>query len=131
MPDNATDKSSPTELRRGAAVAGALLYVVLVAWSHSYSEPRELPGAALGWPFLLHVERAALLLAVLGAVALVAWRGLHGEFPIKFGQVEYAAQEAAAEAAQIAAVHEHWIRTLERLNDIDQPADIEPGKRQA
>lgn len=57
--------------------------------------PSQLPGVAMGWEALFHVERAGAMLGAIGIVALIGWRALHGEFPIKFGNVEYAAKEAA------------------------------------
>jgi hypothetical protein len=70
------------------AVFGAFVYV-----SEQAGVPTKLPGAALGWSLLFHLERAAAVLATTGVVFLVGWRAMHGEFPIKFGQVEYAQKQ--------------------------------------
>jgi hypothetical protein len=77
-------------------LAGLVLAAVTYA-SYKRGVPASgLPGAALGWRFLFHLERASVVLATAGIVLLVVWRALHGEFPIKFGNVEYAAKDAAA-----------------------------------
>lgn len=71
-----------------AAAAGAL------AASYSAEASKPYPGVALGWGLLYHVERAGLLLGIAALFVLVTWRALHGEFPIKFGQIlEYAPRE--------------------------------------
>jgi hypothetical protein len=107
------------------AVAGVL---VLAAGAYgSYragSVPAlHLPGAALNWRLLFHVERAAAVLAIVGTVWLVIWRGLHGEFPIKFGNLEYA-QKTAGASAEATASQERRLRKLEILNGIRDPADV-------
>jgi hypothetical protein len=48
---------------------------------------------------------------------------MHGEFPIKFGQVEYAQKQAEA-AASLGEAQERRLRVLEVLNGIRDPADI-------
>ena len=109
-------------------VAGRALVVVvvfggLVYVSEKAGVPDNLPGAALGWNLLFHLERAAAVLATAGVVLLVGWRAMHGEFPIKFGQVEYAQKQAAA-AAGVTEAHERRLRVVEVLNGIRDPADI-------
>jgi hypothetical protein len=83
----------------------------------------KLPAAALGWTLLFHVERATALLAATGVVLLVGWRATHGEFPVKFGQVEYA-QKTAAAAADATSAQERRLRVLEVLAGIRDPADL-------
>lgn len=85
--------------------------------------PDKLPGAALGWNLLFHLERAAAVLGACGVVLLVGWRAMHGEFPIRFGNVEYA-QQAAGAAAEATAAQERRLRVIEVLNGIRDPADI-------
>lgn len=60
-------------------------------------KPADLPGVALGWRLLFHVERAAALVGTLGIIAVILWRARHGELPIKLGQLEYAKKEQAEE----------------------------------
>ena len=45
---------------------------------------------------------------------MVGWRAAQGEFPVKFGNVEYA-KEAAAEAEQVADAQERRLQVLEVL----------------
>jgi hypothetical protein len=99
-------------------VFGAFVYV-----SEDAGVPARLPGAALGWNLLFHLERAAAVLATAGVVFLVGWRALHGEFPIKFGQVEYAQKQAEA-AAGVTEAQERRLRVVEVLTGIRDPADI-------
>ena len=105
------------------AVAVLLVFGAAIYASHKHGVPDKLPGAALSWNLLLHIERATVLLGGIGAVLLVGWRATHGEFPIKFGQLEYA-QKTAGAAAEVAEAQERRIRVLEVLNGIRDPADI-------
>ena len=102
------------------AVFGAALYC-----STRAAIPEPLPGVAMGWTALFHVERAGALLGAIGIVALISWRALSGEFPVKFGNVEYAAKEAAAEAEEISESQERRIRVLEVLMSVRDPASLE------
>jgi len=73
------------------------LLAVAAALSVTAGSPNELPGVALGWPLLLHLERAATLVAALGLVALVGVRATMGRFPVRLGQIEYAAGRVMSE----------------------------------
>jgi hypothetical protein len=66
----------------------------------------------------------------IGVVALIAWRALalSGDFPIKFGNVEYEAKEAAAEAEEISESQERRIRALEVLVGARDPASLEDDR---
>ena len=55
----------------------------------------ELPPPALGWSLLLHLERAAALLSVLGATLLIGWHTAILRLPTRLGPVEYPAEETA------------------------------------
>jgi hypothetical protein len=61
----------PTAARRVAAAVA--IFVAAVAASHAagVGDDGKLPGAALGWPLLLHVERAALLIGSITALAML------------------------------------------------------------
>jgi hypothetical protein len=63
---------------------------------HDATAHEDLPDIALGWRLLFHVLRASALLGAVGVVGLVAWRGSHGEWPARVGQVEYAPKDTAA-----------------------------------
>jgi hypothetical protein len=98
----------------------ALLFAAVLAASLIADAPKKLPSVALGWGLLFHVQRAAAVLATLGATALVAWKAAHREFPVKFGQLEYPAKEVDATAADaIAGLNE-------RVADIEDVLGIGP-----
>ena len=63
--------------------------------------PPVLPGLALGWGLLFHIERAIALLTAIGGVGLVGWRAINGDYPVKFGNIEYAAARTTAEVDHI------------------------------
>lgn len=55
----------------------------------------------MGWAPLFYVERAGALLGALGIIVLIGWRALHGRFPIKFANIEYADElKASTETAE-------------------------------
>jgi ABC-type phosphate transport system auxiliary subunit len=93
-------------------------FAALIAWSSAIGTPHShhveaLPAIALGSRLLFHVERAAAILALVGVVVLVGWRGAHGEWPIKFGNVEYAPKEAVKVTADALAKQDKRLRRLE------------------
>jgi hypothetical protein len=94
------------------------IFGVAALASDAHGVPQALPGAALDWRLLFHFERAAVLLATIGAVVLVLWRATRGEFPIKFGQLEYAVRDTAARAAEVDESHERRLQTLEVLSGL-------------
>jgi hypothetical protein len=72
-----------------------------------------LPTPALGWSTLFHLERALLLLALLGGALLVMWRATAGDLPRRLGHIEYDAAAVDVEAAQIVLGLEERIRYVE------------------
>ena len=92
----------------------AALFAGVAYTSHRQGVPETLPGAALGWILLFPVERAAALLGVVGGVLLVGWKAIHGELPVKFGQIEYPAR-VVSEAHVTAENQEHRLRGLESV----------------
>jgi hypothetical protein len=111
---------------RGAVVA--VVFAAAVYASTRAAVPDPLPGVALGWLALLHIERAGALLGAIGIVVLIGWRALSGEFPVKLGNVEYAAKQAAAEAEEASASQEQRIRVLEVLMGTRDPAALEDDR---
>jgi hypothetical protein len=105
-------------------LAAAVLAIAFWA-SNEHGVPKNLPAPALGWRLLFHVERAVVLLTAIGAVLLVGWRALHGEFPIKFGQLEYAAKETADKTDSLTGVFEQRLQLVEGLIGIADPAPKE------
>ena len=115
----------PVATKVGKGVVLLIVFAAAIYASTRASVPAPLPGVAMGWTPLFHVMRAGAMLGAIGIVALIGWRALSGEFPIKFGNVEYAAKETAAEAKQAAALQEQRIRTLEVLADVRKPEDLD------
>lgn len=68
----------------------------------------------MGWAPLFYVERAGALLGALGVIVLIGWRALHGQFPLKFANIEYA-DELKASATTIGAQE----RRLKAAEDTD------------
>jgi hypothetical protein len=112
----------------GRATAVLVIFAAAIVGSVASGTPDKLPGAAMGWDVLFHLLRASAALGAIGIVALVGWRATHGEFPIKFGNVEYAVKDAAAEAKQASELQEHRIRVLEVLAGVRRPEDLEDDK---
>ena len=56
------------------------LLAVAATLSAAAGTPSSLPGVALGWPLLLHLERAVALVAGLALVVLVGVRATMGHF---------------------------------------------------
>jgi hypothetical protein len=102
-----------------------IVFAVVIIASETAGVPGQLPDVAMGWTLLFHLERAATLLGVIGIVLLIGWRGTQGEFPIKFGNVEYAAKQAAADAEQAAEEQEQRIRILEVLAGLRGPEELD------
>lgn len=79
--------------------AGGFLFVLAIVGSVAAGSPAggEMPDIALGWAFLLHLERAAAVVGIIGLVVLVLWRAGRGEFPVRLGQIEYELRGTAEE----------------------------------
>jgi len=107
------------------ALPVVVIFAAAIYASAQAGTPDNLPGAALGWDVLFHVLRASALLGAGGVVLLVGWRAAHGEFPIKFGNVEYAVKQAAGKAGQVSAAQERRLRYLEVLAGVRDPSDLE------
>jgi len=52
-----------------------------------YGTPAELPGVVLGFPMLLHLERAGAVLAVVSVVLIFAYMTSLGHLPNQVGSV--------------------------------------------
>jgi hypothetical protein len=88
--------------------------------------PEILPGIALGWDALFHVERAGAMLGAIGVVLLIAARALAApEFPVRLGSIEYAAKEAAVDTETLSESHEPRIRLLEALAGVRDGDTVE------
>lgn len=100
---------------KGSLVAA--LFASAICSSTRATVPHLLPGVALGWEALFHVERAGAILGAIGVVLLIAWRALSGEFPIRFGNVEYA-KKVTSEAEEVSASQEYRLQALEVIANL-------------
>lgn len=117
----------PVALRR---VVGVVLFAAALAASILGRAPTGgLPEVALGWPLLLHVERAAAAVGISGVALLVIWRAGRGEYPVRFAHIEYEVRSVATELDKgLAAMEERAMQVegeMERLEA--RVADIERG----
>ncbi len=72
---------------RGWLIAIPTIYVGGLIASALYGTPAKLPGVALGFPILLHLERAGAVLAVFSIVSIFAYMTSLGHLPSQFGNV--------------------------------------------
>ncbi len=98
-------------------IPALVLSAVAAAFSVTAGAPTELPGVALGWPLLLHLERAAVLVAGLALVVLVGTRATMGHFPFRLGQIEYAVAEINEQFEQTKRFHQEQMDALEDVLD--------------
>ncbi len=99
-----------------AVVLAALVAAGLALWLGLDGEFHGgLPGIALGSPFLLHVERALVLVAGIAALLMFTVRGWAGYFPSKFSTAgaEYFDRSAVNEAA------ESWNAVYDEIDRLD------------
>jgi hypothetical protein len=111
-----------TNVAKGSLVVA--LFAAAIYLSTQAAVPDLLPGVALGWAALFHVERAGTMLGAVGVVLLIAWRALSGEFPIRFGNVEYA-KKVTSEAEEATASQEYRLRALEVIANL---RNLEDGR---
>jgi hypothetical protein len=106
-----------------SAAVGALVGV-----SVAHGVPAEMPAASLGWPLLLHVERAVALLGLAAAATLVGVRATRGRFPVRFGQIEYPADDIDGRALAVRGTQEERIRFIEGVLRIAPPVKANDGR---
>jgi hypothetical protein len=94
-------------------IPAVALLGVAAALSATAGTPVVMPGIALEWPLLLHLERGALLLAGLALVLLVGTRATMGQFPFRLGQLEYAVAEINEQFEQTKRFHQEQIDALD------------------
>jgi ABC-type Fe3+ transport system permease subunit len=98
-------------------IPALVLLALAVILSSAAGTPSELPGVALGWPLLLHLERAVVLVAGLGLVVLVGARATMGQFPFRLGQIEYAMEQMTAELDETAQAQDELLDALEATTE--------------
>jgi hypothetical protein len=107
-------------------IPAVALLTVAVMLSSAADTPNELPGVTLGWPLLLHLERAAVLVAGSALLMLVGVRATKGQFPFKFGQIEYAVEQAATRMNRTVDLHEQRLEALEiAARNPERPTEVE------
>ena len=119
------DASNSGRMKWLRVVAAVAVLALATLASSLHGVPQTLPGAALGWRLLFHVERAAGILGLAGTIWLISWRGLRGEFPIRFGQIEYSAKETAQDAETVTKGLETRVRWLEAIVGIGDPPPLD------
>jgi hypothetical protein len=113
-------------LAKGSLVA--LLFATAIYLSTQAAVPDVLPGIALGWKALFHVERAGAILGAMGGVLLIAWRALSGEFPTRFGNIEYAPKDVTDEVEEVSASQERRLRALEEITGLRDSVALESSR---
>lgn len=73
------DTAARAQISRILAIAALLGAAVVLAVSFIQGPPESLPAVALGWPFLLYVERAALVAGIIMGIGGTADRLLRGD----------------------------------------------------
>ena len=72
---------------RGWLIVIPCIYAGGFVASVLYGAPAKLPGVALGFPVLLHLERAGAVLAVVSVVSTFAYMTSLGHLPSQFGNM--------------------------------------------
>jgi hypothetical protein len=113
-------------------VIGATVIAGAVFVSSRVAAPGSLPGIALGWPLLFHVERGAAIVAAIGLIALVLWRGANNEWPSSFGNLfGYDQKKVRGVTLKTFAKHQERISELEfshgeRLSALEKATGVKP-----
>lgn len=103
-------------------LVGAVLASSKVGVPHDRHGVEKLPSIAMDWRLLFHTERASALLGTVGVMLLISWRGARGEWPVRFGNVEYAPKEAITITADAIEKQDRRLRIVESELGIG-PAD--------
>jgi hypothetical protein len=105
----------------GAAFVGLVVASSAVGLPTNSTGAEALPGIALGWRLLFHLERAGAFMALVTAVVVIAWRGAHGEWPVSVGNVAYAPKESVAVTADaLDALNTRLDTQAERIAQLEQ-----------
>jgi hypothetical protein len=83
-----------------------------------------MPGASLGWPPLLHLERSVAVLGLAMASLLVGVRTAKGRYPTKLGQLEYPVDSVDRRDTLVAKAHEERLLFIEEMLEIAPAATI-------
>jgi hypothetical protein len=108
--------------REAAVVVAVLGAGLLTSLISPFPAQGNLPVPALGFPLLLHVERAVALVGLLAVAALVVSRAARGELPIRFANLEYESQQLTQ-----LANHERRIERLEEAHSFRPKSGLENG----
>ncbi len=110
---------------RGAFVSASAVTAAALS-SLVMGTPSSMPEIALGSPLLLHVERAAGVLALLGMTLVITWRATRGQLPVRFANVEYESALAEEHDGQIANLDQR-VTVLEIAARLRGPDGLEDG----
>lgn len=110
---------------RGWLIVIPGIYVGGFVASVLYGTPAKLPAVALGFPILLHLERAGAVLAVVSVVSIFAYMTSLGHLPSQFGNViGYPVADLQHELEQLSAEVDRRIeRRLVPLEESKRTSD--------
>jgi len=73
----------PARWALAVTIGTVTAFALATSLSVAHGAPRDLPGIALDWPLLLHLERGAVTATGVALLLLFVLRGLEGNFPSK------------------------------------------------
>lgn len=112
---------SPRSLSAAAFLTVIMLSAMALSLLSGSPSADRLPAISMEWLPLFHLQRAAALLGVLSAVALIGWRALNGEFPVRFVNIEYQIEKAVESTEELSS----RIRALELLVLLPEDDSVE------
>ncbi len=119
------DTAARAQISRILAIAALLSAATVLAVSFIQGPPDTTPAVALGWPFLLYLERAALVAAIIMGIGGTADRLLRGDavegFSAPGGPGVQLAEQTAVTAESAAEVDEALREAMdEGLKELDE-----------
>jgi hypothetical protein len=119
------DTAARAQISRILAIVALLSAAVVLVVSFAQGPPHSIPAVALGWPFLLYLERAALVAAIVIGIGGTADRLLRGDavqgFSTPGGPGVQIAEQTAVTAERAAEADEALKEAMdEGLKELDE-----------